>query len=523
MSKSNGFPYLDADVKPLPPPRSFLVRRRIWAACLIIPLLFLSISFHRCSGVRRLLPGGPQHDGTHLSAEQCPQVAPLLPQQSSKELLDMDLYLKSPAFRNASIKRLSASVKIPTESFDDMGPIGTDKRWDIFYEFATYLNKTFPLLHKKLDLNVVNVHGLVYTWKGKYPGLKPTLLMAHQDVVPVPESTVGSWTHPPFSGLFDGKFIWGRGASDCKNQLIAIMESVELLLEAGFQPRRTVVLSFGFDEEISGAEGAGHLAPFLLERYGKDSIAAIVDEGAGFSSLWGSTFAAPAVAEKGYIDVHITIRMPGGHSSIPPSHNGIGVMSELITLIEAQPYSPRLADENPYLGLLTCGAAHSPEFPPKLKKLLSSSSKREQLAIEASKASLGIKYLMTTSVAVDVIQGGVKVNALPERVSATVNHRVNIGEHPSQVKTKLTLLALTVAQKYNLTAHAFDGANETASSITLKASDTELNPAPVTPTSPTPLSAYAILSGTVRALYGPPSSWAPASPPATPTPATTGT
>ena len=504
MSKSNGLPYVDADAVPLPPPRSFLHRHRLWATCLIIPLLFLSISFHHCTGVRTLLPGVPQHDGHHISAKQCPQVAPLLPQQSSKELLDMDTYLKSAAFREESIKRLSASVQIPTESFDDMGPIGKDKRWEIFYEFAAYLNKTFPLVHSKLKLDVVNVHGLVYTWKGEFPALKPTLLMAHQDVVPVPASTVDSWTHPPFSGLYDGKFIWGRGASDCKNQLLAIMESVELLLHAGFTPRRTVILSFGFDEEISGTEGAGHLAPFLLERYGKDSIAAIVDEGAGISTLWGSTFAAPAVAEKGALDVDIVVRMPGGHSSIPPSHNGIGVMSELVTLIEAQPYSPRLDDSNPYLGLLTCGAEHSPSFPKKLKKLLSSSSKRRKLAIEAAKASLGIRYLMTTSAAVDVIAGGVKVNALPERTSATVNHRVNVGEHPSQVKTKLTLLALKVTQKYNLTLHAFSAnATETPSSITLTALPTELEPAPVTPTDISHgASAYAILSGTVRALYG---------------------
>jgi hypothetical protein len=32
---------------------------------------------------------------------------------------------------------LSGAVKIPTEMFDVMGPIGEDKRWDIFYNFST--------------------------------------------------------------------------------------------------------------------------------------------------------------------------------------------------------------------------------------------------------------------------------------------------------------------------------------------------------------------------------------------------
>ena len=128
-----------------------------------------------------------------------------------------------------------------------------------------------------------STYGLLYTWQGSDDKLKPLVLMAHQDVVPVPASTVDAWTHPPFSGHYDGRYIWGRGSSDCKNQLIAEMETVELLLAADFKPKRTIIMSFGFDEEISGRQGAGHLSKFLIDRYGEDSIAAIVDEGAGFS------------------------------------------------------------------------------------------------------------------------------------------------------------------------------------------------------------------------------------------------
>lgn len=217
--------------------------------------------------------------------------------------------------------------------------------------------------------------------------------------------------------------------------------------------------------------------------------------------------AMPGVAEKGYTDVEITIRMPGGHSSIPPPHTSIGVLSELITLIEANPYPTRLAAENPYLGQLQCGAAHSPDFPKKLRKLVSKhastcKAKKDELAHEAAEQGLDIQYLMQTSVAVDVIEGGVKVNALPERVSAIVNHRINVGEHPAEAHAKIAHLAKGVAKKYNLTLHAFDGAKEAPLSIMLRASNTTLEPAPVTPTTVVPISAYGILSGTTRALYG---------------------
>lgn len=45
------------------------------------------------------------------------------------------------------------------------------------------------------------------------------------------------------------------------------------------------------------------------------------DEGiAGVEEHFGSEFALPATAEKGYIDVSVTIDTSGGHSSTPPDH-----------------------------------------------------------------------------------------------------------------------------------------------------------------------------------------------------------
>jgi len=230
----------------------------------------------------------------------CPQVPALLPSNQTAKLNEMDDVFNKEVFRQLQVTRLSAAVQIPSISYDDLGVIGEDKRWDIMYDFALYLKAAYPRIHAELELEKVNTHGLLYTWKGTDESLKPTLLMAHQDVVPVPDATVNAWTHPPFSGHFDGKYVWGRGSSDCKNQLTAIMSAVEALLEAEFKPARTVLLSFGFDEEVSGPEGAGHLAPFITERYGEDSVAVIVDEGSTFSTVWGQVFALPGVCSSSH-------------------------------------------------------------------------------------------------------------------------------------------------------------------------------------------------------------------------------
>jgi hypothetical protein len=52
----------------------------------------------------------------------------------------------SEEFFDKSLKRLQGAVKISTESFDDMGQVGGDPRWDVFVDFHAYLEKTFPLV-----------------------------------------------------------------------------------------------------------------------------------------------------------------------------------------------------------------------------------------------------------------------------------------------------------------------------------------------------------------------------------------
>ena len=61
------------------------------------------------------------------------------------------------------------------------------------------------------------------------------------DVVPVEDEA--SWTHPPFEGVVDGGFVWGRGALDDKLALVGIFEAVESLVTAGFAPDRTIYLA----------------------------------------------------------------------------------------------------------------------------------------------------------------------------------------------------------------------------------------------------------------------------------------
>lgn len=188
---------------------------------------------------------------------------------------------KTQKYKDLLASRLSGAVKIPCITYDGMGIVGKDDRWDVFYDMGNYLEDTFPALHSTqchFRFEIVNEHAYLYTWKGSDLSLKPLLFMAHTDVVPAPDSTLGRWTHPPFSGLYDGNYVWGRGAEDDKSNLIAISSAMTELHQAGFEPSRTVILAVGFDEEGGAKEGQGArcLAEMLLQRYGEDGIELIV-------------------------------------------------------------------------------------------------------------------------------------------------------------------------------------------------------------------------------------------------------
>ncbi|KAG5655690.1 hypothetical protein KAF25_009189 [Fusarium avenaceum] len=447
------------------------------------------------------------------STSLCPQ-APTHDIQSQDQLtIDMLKNLSSEGYREKSIQRLAGAIQIQTVAYDDMGSVDQDPRWKVFDDFAAYLRSEFPTLHEAIKLEKVNRYGLLYTWTGSDSSLKPTVLMAHQDVVPVPESTVSQWNHPPFSGEFDGSSIWGRGALDCKNTLVASLEAVEALLVAGFKPRRTIILSFGFDEEISGHHGAAFLASHLLQRYGQNGISLIIDEGAPILPLWGTHFAVPGVSEKGYVDVEIVVRTKGGHSSMPPAHTSAGIAAELVNLIEKKPYSPQLHQDNPLLDFLWCGAEHASGFMPGLKYLLPKrditgvleTAKRMLFPQLVARVNQMAGYLISTTQAVDVVHGGVKVNALPERTTVLINHRVNIGETSELIQKKLTKLTGIIAKRHNLALHAFDGSEEQQSSINIHFMGSVLEPAPVTPThagdkgKDTP---WSVISSITRGLYG---------------------
>ncbi|KIM44930.1 hypothetical protein M413DRAFT_442904 [Hebeloma cylindrosporum] len=443
------------------------------------------------------------------NSPRCAQADILTPDKNADIWNEMNEKIGTPAFETSAINWLAGAVRVPTESFDNMDPVGQDPRWEAFAPFHEYLVAAFPLVHANLKLTKVNTYGLYYEWKGSDASLKPLLLAAHQDVVPVDPTTVDQWTHPPYSGYFDGKRIWGRGSSDDKSGLIGILSTIETLLEFKFKPTRTVVLSFGFDEESSGFHGAGKLGPYLESVYGENGFAMVVDEGSGFSQQFGSVVATPGIAEKGFINVLVEVTAPGGHSSIPPAHTSIGILSALLVHYEKNPYEVKIGRHEPVYDTLQCIAEHAKSVPSHLRTVIkrSAHSKRALHALQAFvRKDKVLSSLVGTTQAIDIIHGGVKSNALPEQAWAIVNHRVAVVSSLDEVKDHDTALLTSLSEKFNLTYNAFgsriseEGAPASGTLTLSDAYNGGLEPAPITPTGKD-AAPYQLLSGTIKATY----------------------
>ncbi|KAG9088742.1 hypothetical protein FRC07_012475, partial [Ceratobasidium sp. 392] len=386
--------------------------------------------------------------------------------------------------------------------------------------------------HATLTQTRINTHALLYHWPGSDNSLKPIFLTAHQDVVPVEPNTVASWIHPPYSGYYDGTWIWGRGSTDDKTGLVGILIALEKLIEKGFKPRRGILVGFGIDEEASGLYGARKIAEYIEEHFGKNSVSVLVDEGGGIADIGNVGVAWVGIAEKGYFDVRVEVATPGGHSSVPPEHTSIGILASLLVAIESTPYDPELPRSSPIYSLLQCLAAHAPSLPRSFRDAIlesvcsTSSSPRTQRkcdkALRQVEAQLfdaqsewnngdelnakTFRSLLRTTQAIDMINGGVKANALPELASAAVNHRIRTDSSVSALQESVTSKLLPLAHKYNLTLSAFSNQTLTTGALgTLTLTDafgTALEPAPVTPTEGKEAAAYRLLSGVIRQTRG---------------------
>lgn len=374
---------------------------------------------------------------------------------------------------------LSEAIQFRTITVASGDPrVGQEGPW---LELHDWLETTYPAAHAAMSRELVpGTLSLLYTWEGSDPSLDPLLLMAHQDVVPVNIGTEDDWTGAPFAGEIVDGYVYGRGALDDKGSLVALMEAADALAANGFQPKRTVLIMFGHDEEVLGHGAEAGIA--LLKSRGISPVMAL-DEGFAIidpSPLTGKPMAYIGVSEKGYLTLTLTALAEGGHSSTPPRDSAaVRLARAIVALDENQ--MPADFSKPPVSDLFRVSA---PDLP-FMQKMAFANLWLFAGSVDSAMADIPAgNAMIRTTTAPTMLAGSAKENVLAQRAMATVNFRV----HPNN----------TVE---DVIKHVKDVTSD-IKGIEVTVSDGGISGSEASPVSPTDNKAYAVLASVAEAQGG---------------------
>lgn len=360
----------------------------------------------------------------------------------SKRVLQYGSSIATPEYPEA-FKSLAKALQFRT--FSNKDPMSID--YTAFDAFHAWLKETYPRLHNQLEKKIIAEHTLLYIWKGRNSGLDPVLFVSHQDVVPAGDEK--AWKHPPFAGIIDeAGYLWGRGALDIKSQMMAMIEAVEGLLGESYIPDRDIYLCFGHDEEVGGLLGAKSAAALFKEKGIHFSF--LIDEGGAVTEGILPGVAAPVAAvgigEKGYLDIELSCRLKGGHSSTPERKSALGGICAAIALLEKKPF-PLILTEAPRATFREIAP-----YTPFLQRLVLSNLwlfKPLFLRVLAQGGGTTAAMVRTTA-APTMAQGSKAPNILAERATANINLRMLPGTSHSEALKRVSELV----KPFGVTAEA---------------------------------------------------------------------
>jgi acetylornithine deacetylase/succinyl-diaminopimelate desuccinylase-like protein len=262
----------------------------------------------------------------------------------------------------------------------------------------------------------------------------PLLLQGHVDVV----AARGQWQHAPFAGELHDGYVWGRGALDMKGGVAMMLAAFMRAAVAEERPPGDVILCLMADEEAGSDLGAEFLVGEHPELFA--GVRYAIGEFGGFTmDVAGRRFYPIMVAEKHVCWSRATLRGPAGHGSMPIRGGAMGRLGRLlhrldrrrlpvhVTPVARSMIEAIAADVPPTLAIPLKGML----VPALTDRLLDAFGERGRI----------FDPLLHNTVSATIVDGGEKVNVIPDAISLTLDGRLLPGFTPEQLFAELRALA----------------------------------------------------------------------------------
>jgi len=260
---------------------------------------------------------------------------------------------------------------------------------------------------------------------------RPILFSAHMDVV---DARPEEWERNPFELIEENGRFYGRGTTDNKAGVAAMVYTILRMHAEGLRPARDLVFGFVADEETGRMETTKLIAAHPWVR----DVEFVINTDAG-GGLLDDASGKPLIfvvqgAEKTYASFDLTVTNPGGHSSRPRADNAIYQLARALLKIEGYRF-PVMANDltRAYLGAV--GQAKEGEVGEALRRFAADPS--DETAAETLRKSPEFVGTTRTTCVATMLEAGHAENALPQTAKATVNCRIFPGVPVDTVREAL--------------------------------------------------------------------------------------
>jgi carboxypeptidase PM20D1 len=202
------------------------------------------------------------------------------------------------------------------------------------------------------------------------------------------------------------------------------------LLKQGYTPSRNIYISLGHDEEVSGKRGAKVISAWFKEQGIKPAL--VLDEGGQIDLQHFKSIQRPvavvATGEKGYMNIDLSVEIPGGHSSMPTNETAIDVLNKAILQIRAKKMPAEMIE--PVRELVHRTSAYESFFTRMVTNNLWLTKKLVISQLEKTKES---NAMVHTTLVPTIVQAGIKDNVIPTIARATFNSRILPGQTSDEI------------------------------------------------------------------------------------------